>query len=41
MIWASESARFGLVEIVVGLTPSDGGHAAGGRAGRIGPRASW
>jgi enoyl-CoA hydratase len=25
MIWASESARFGLVEIVVGLTPAMGG----------------
>jgi len=25
MIWASESARFGLVEIVVGLTPGMGG----------------
>jgi enoyl-CoA hydratase len=25
MIWASESARFGLVEIVVGLTPLMGG----------------
>jgi len=25
MIWASESARFGLVEIVVGLTPAAGG----------------
>ena len=25
MVWASESARFGLVEIVVGLTPAMGG----------------
>ena len=25
MIWASESARFGLVEAVVGLTPGAGG----------------
>ena len=25
MIWASESARFGLVEIIVGLTPAMGG----------------
>jgi enoyl-CoA hydratase len=25
MIWAAESARFGLVEIVVGLTPAGGG----------------
>ena len=34
MIWASESARFGLVERVVGLTPGAGGHPADRRARR-------
>ena len=34
MIWATESARFGLVEAVVGLTPGRRRHAADGRAGR-------
>ena len=34
LIWATESARFGLVEAVVGLTPGAGRHAADGRARR-------
>ena len=41
MIWASESAQFGLVEIVVGLTPLMGGtQRVAERAGPRG-RASW
>ena len=41
MIWAAESAQFGLVEIVVGLTPLMGGPSGSpsGR-GRLAP-ASW
>jgi enoyl-CoA hydratase/carnithine racemase len=36
MIWASESARFGLVEIVVGLTPAMGGtQRVAARAGPV------
>ena len=38
MIWATESARFGLVEAVVGLTPGAGRDAADGRARRTGSR---
>ena len=34
LLWASEGARFGLVEKVVGHHPADGRHAADGRARR-------
>ena len=36
LIWATESAQFGLVEAVVGLTPGAGRHPADGGAGRPG-----
>src|SRR3954451_1679537 len=42
MLWASESARFGLVEAVVGLTPGAGGspRVAAGRGGHRGEEAA-